>query len=217
MGLLDNLRKRVADPSEVAETVPPVPEAADSVANTNDDMWLSGVERRRLHDEAATSDIAATVESAVEDDSNELGPERGYGAFGVEPKQDVGSEQELIQGVAPTLQTTANYPDKEILFAGLEQAGVTPFPSENSSAPKTDWTPFNVRPANESGPVSPEATPHLVTLDLAAGCTWADVTSSRRRLLDSLTGGTAEEWIQRTEINHAYASLRLLRVGPLEP
>ncbi|MFW2381776.1 MAG: hypothetical protein ACN4GZ_08475, partial [Acidimicrobiales bacterium] len=71
-------------------------------------------------------------------------------------------------------------------------------------------------PSIDVGPIGPEAVVHLATLGLNVGCTWDEVISARRRILESLTDGTADEWHQRVEVNHAAASLRLLRVGPLK-
>ncbi len=66
------------------------------------------------------------------------------------------------------------------------------------------------------GPLGPQAVPHLQTMGLTVGVSWPQVTQARRTLMEqNPADGTAEQQYRRTEVNHASASLRLLRVGPL--
>ncbi|MBT8240216.1 MAG: hypothetical protein KJN63_03215 [Acidimicrobiia bacterium] len=188
-----------------------------------DDAWLVGVERRDSGAEAAAGAEGVFADRSVGSWPGDTDPT---------PADSVDSDSqtptidpsEQSAGM-PSEQDTSTYPDLGMVYAGLDDAGVALFPSEVTVDPEPEDVPLGLFPsANptetlpgiESGPTGPEAAVHLATLDLSVGCTWEDVTTARRRVLDSLTDGSAEAWNTRLEVNHACASLRLLRVGPLK-
>lgn len=214
MGLLDNLRKRAAEASEEPEVADPS-DGADSLHGAAgmdspaDDGWLVEVERRKPDVEMATpamdtpNDLTAgslpTEESPVADDIGVAEP-----------------DPNVPPALPSTLQNGGTYPDLGMVYAGLEETGIAPFPSENTIDSPPAPSPLTALPSIESGPIGPEAPVHLTTLGLSVGCTWDEVTAARRQILEALTAGTTEEWNQRVEANHAFASLRLMRVGPLK-
>lgn len=201
MGLLDNLRKRAAEASDETE-------GADS-DTAADDGWLVGVERRKPEFETASAAEPAPLESGAgleESVETEMGS----------PEEPPATESNVPQSVPATLRDSATFPDLGMVYAGLEETGIAPFQSENQVDSESGTSPLSAFPSIEAGPIGPEALVHLTTLGLSVGCTWDDVTQARRRILESLTEGTAEEWNQRAEVNHAFASLRLLRVGSLK-
>lgn len=136
---------------------------------------------------------------------------------------------------------TPAFPDMGIVYAGLETEGVAAFPSEApasvpstvtpqafvSAAPPAPPAPPAFAEANpairsaadpaENGPVGSEAEAPLRTLGLTPGCSWDDVASTRLAILEAVPNtGAPEEQEARAEVNHAAATLRLLRVGPLK-
>ncbi len=105
------------------------------------------------------------------------------------------------------------FPDMDVVYAGLSDEGITP----TSPAPEVD--PFEGSTPSitiDMGPVGPEAIDPLAVLGLRIGATWSDVTSARRALLDSEPAAGSDRTNRRPEINQAAATLRLLRVGPLQ-
>lgn len=147
---------------------------------------------------------------------------------------------------APTLQNGPAFPDMGIVYAGLENEGLAAFPSEAppQAAPAVEEPAALQQPADiptppvppafgnpavaltpdaqmsttiEHGPVGPEATEPLQTLGLAPGCSWQQVAETRVAILDAVPNtGAPEEQQARAEVNHAAATLRLLRAGSLK-
>jgi hypothetical protein len=216
---MDNLRKRAAEASQDPELLHGPDEAAGS-DGINDDSWLAGVERRHSESESESESpmAGAFADQTVESRSADAEPtdvDSGLDAFSSPALES--SEQ------ASTPLSASTYPDLGMVYAGLDETGVTLFPPEDQVEPGPlplglfpPKEPVDASRGIESGPIGPEAAVHLATLDLSVGCTWDQVTVARRNVLEALTDGSAESWNKRLEVNHAYASLRLLRVGPLK-
>ena len=224
-----------------AEKTPEVKPSADPIgANLSNEDWLAGVERRDVpieptletHDPAYDYPVAEEV------------PVDSQPVDAVEAQYEAAADQlaevqvQTLQSrlaASPTMPSTPAFPDMGIVYAGLETEGVAAFPSEVPSVAPTAFaqpiTPALVTPdvapmvepdpspytTIEQGPLGPEAAECLRTLGLNAGCSWEDVSSTRTAILAALPNtGAPEEQHARAEVNHAAASLRLLRVGPLK-
>ncbi|MFW2382425.1 MAG: hypothetical protein ACN4GZ_11760, partial [Acidimicrobiales bacterium] len=168
MGLLDNLRKRTAEVSEDVADVEHV-EHVDHVAETTSadgierdpsaagDAWLTGVERRKQDFDSADATVPEVDDTAVlaEEEGDALEPAVESVAELVQPDAQLGEhfsfEPTSTPNIAPTLQN-ATYPDMGMVYAGLEDVGVAPFPSEKpiEAPPETD--PIAAFPPIESAP-----------------------------------------------------------------
>ncbi len=126
----------------------------------------------------------------------------------VQPVVEAGSEPQ-----PSTLTEPDELPDLGMVFAGLSSHGIMPAPPALSVTP----APPQVAPIDIGfGPLGPQAVPLLQAMGLTVGASWAQVTQARRTLMEqNPADGSAEQQYRRTEVNHASASLRLLRVGPL--
>jgi hypothetical protein len=218
---MDNLRKRAAEASGDPEPRDG-PDDTAGFDSISDDGWLVGVERR---DSESESESYAPMAGVFPDqtpgprsaDAEPINADSGFNVSSSPAPALESSEQ-------PSTQPSASsYPNLGMVYAGLDETGVSMFPPEDQvesgPLPLGLFPPEELSEASrgiESGPIGPEAAIHLATLDLSVGCTWDDVTVARRNVLDALTDGSAESWNKRLEVNHAYASLRLLRVGPLK-
>ncbi len=216
MGLLDSLRKRAAAPADETESVSSLLQTATADPDAANDAWLNSHFRPESVDESAISEASAAQNPAFGRPSSEPISKSTTETLGGKSEQKAQVESGDVGNVAPSAQNAATHMNEHLAHAGLEPTGVTAFPSENQPELQAASPGLVELPTIESGPIGPEAVIHLATLDLAVGCTWKDVTSAHRDILDSLNSGTAQAWNQRLEVNHAFASLRLLRVGPLK-
>ncbi len=142
--------------------------------------------------------------------------------------EDVVTDQDAVDvPSAPVEQPEASYPDVPMIYAGLAENGlieIAPGDPERqpTMTPAADLAlrsteDRDVMPSIERGPIGPEAAPLLHTLGLGVGCTWGEVTRSRGTMIAQIAASESVDVQQRrTEINHAYATLRLLRLGPLK-
>ncbi|NNF54724.1 MAG: hypothetical protein HKN03_09820 [Acidimicrobiales bacterium] len=130
-------------------------------------------------------------------------------------------EVQPVAGVPSPPTEPEDLPDLGMVFAGLSNHGIVPaVPVAPPVAPEPQAVPPappQMAPIDISfGPLGPQAVPHLQTMGLTVGVSWPQVTQARRTLMEqNPADGTAEQQYRRTEVNHASASLRLLRVGPL--
>jgi len=199
---LDSIRKKNAEASASSELPAPelpAPDIDGAPGMPSDDTWLAGVERRDQHTAIATDAASASLESAVAD----MAPESGVEAV-----------PEALAADGPNAE---GFPPLGMVYAGLSNAGITDFTAHPEAADLVTEPHAEQMPSIEHGPIGPEAASLLHQLGLNVGCAWRDVSLARRTMLAQLDAHESPDSLaQRVEVNHAYATLRLLRLGPLK-